>query len=487
MRGAAGKAASKAASKATSRADSKLVAKAKAAAEAKARAAAEAEAQAVTAAATTIQALARRRAACERSNFERRKRYERIAAAQRAVQEQHALLGQAADGHVKESLRLVELAGDGELDQVKELLKATAEVSIEDEDAEGSTALSEAACLGEKDMVSFLVHSGADPNTENCLGRTPLWRAAYNGHDEIVLILLQAGAIPTKADVEGRTPGNLGPPGSKARDAIEAWDIEETKRLLELRDRRKVARGAGLDFGAMARQVGLGERTTDQPRDKALLYCIVVAGMKGNEAALRLILDEIMPPSNQRPNYVLNRWTLHPGATTKEYLVPGRALVTPLVAAAAAGEVGCARLLIDRGAVVDRPLPRTYLTALHLAAARGHPDCVRLLLERGASAFLRSRLGATAYEMAVGETARQLLASADPLHSRVVGDDDNQSVQSRRHPGGGGGSGGRGSGRDEQTKELFGMSASEIREGGAKYQGLLEARELNSVFKQMSD
>uniref|UniRef100_A0ACB8EHX7 Ankyrin repeat and SOCS box protein 14 n=1 Tax=Sphaerodactylus townsendi TaxID=933632 RepID=A0ACB8EHX7_9SAUR len=56
------------------------------------------------------------------------------------------------------------------------------------------TALHEAAKLGRKSMVEFLLWSKADPDPRSSYGFTPLALAAQNGHTEILEILLRRGA-----------------------------------------------------------------------------------------------------------------------------------------------------------------------------------------------------------------------------------------------------------------------------------------------------
>ncbi|XP_077181605.1 ankyrin repeat and SOCS box protein 14 isoform X1 [Paroedura picta] len=56
------------------------------------------------------------------------------------------------------------------------------------------TALHEAAKLGRKGMVEFLLWSKADPDPRSSYGLTPLALAAQNGHTEILEILLSKGA-----------------------------------------------------------------------------------------------------------------------------------------------------------------------------------------------------------------------------------------------------------------------------------------------------
>jgi ankyrin repeat protein len=63
--------------------------------------------------------------------------------------------------------------------------------------------------------------------------------------------------------------------------------------------------------------------------------------------------------------------------------------LTPLQIAAENGSVGIARLLISRGATVDRPDKRS-LSPLQLAAREGNTELVEMLLERGADINVQS-------------------------------------------------------------------------------------------------
>ena len=51
----------------------------------------------------------------------------------------------------------------------------------------------------------MLLHSDADPNTQDVFGITPLIHAAARGRLDTVQMLLQAGARPLVADSEGKT------------------------------------------------------------------------------------------------------------------------------------------------------------------------------------------------------------------------------------------------------------------------------------------
>ena len=137
---------------------------------------------------------------------------------------------------IRNSADMAEFAFDGDFEEVKALLEKGFHIdSVEEND---HSALSEASCTGQTDLVKFLLEQGADPNHDGrfcCVtiivmiiiiiiinhtnaythiyaapngdGKTPLYRAAFNGHVETVRLLLEAGADPdrTCAKVEEGT------------------------------------------------------------------------------------------------------------------------------------------------------------------------------------------------------------------------------------------------------------------------------------------
>jgi hypothetical protein len=118
----------------------------------------------------------------------------------------------------------------------------------EHEDATGSTALSEAACLGEVKAVRFLLARGSDPNTRNAQGRTPLWRSAYNSHADIVQMLLEAGALADTPDTTLQLPKDVANDTVKA--VLEAWDNDRTAGLLANRSLARYVSQSQLSTGA---------------------------------------------------------------------------------------------------------------------------------------------------------------------------------------------------------------------------------------------
>ena len=69
-----------------------------------------------------------------------------------------------------------------------------------------TTPLHEMARDGHLDLVEDLLGEGADPNAVDEEGKTPLHWAAANGHMGTVAALLKGGANPNNQDVQGKTP-----------------------------------------------------------------------------------------------------------------------------------------------------------------------------------------------------------------------------------------------------------------------------------------
>jgi ankyrin repeat protein len=103
---------------------------------------------------------------------------------------------------------------------------------------------------------------------------------------------------------------------------------------------------------------------------------------------------------------------------------------TPLHLAAFFGKVDAARLLLNKGAVVNaRSMNAMQNMPLHAAAAGKHAEVIQLLLEHGASANARQHGGWTPLHAAAQngdlETARTLVAGGADVLTRA---DNNQTA-----------------------------------------------------------
>ena len=90
--------------------------------------------------------------------------------------------------------KLFQAVIDGNLDEVKRLIKAGADVNAKNT-IRGDTALMIAAENGHTEVAAALIKAGADFNAKNTNGWTALLIAAKNGHTEVAAALIKAELI----------------------------------------------------------------------------------------------------------------------------------------------------------------------------------------------------------------------------------------------------------------------------------------------------
>uniref|UniRef100_A0AAZ3P6U7 IQ motif and ankyrin repeat domain-containing protein LOC642574 homolog n=1 Tax=Oncorhynchus tshawytscha TaxID=74940 RepID=A0AAZ3P6U7_ONCTS len=149
--------------------------------------------------------------------------------------------------------RLLEAAFDGDAEEVLAILKEVSDrdtkrglgldeagkrqrllnqlFMINITDANGNTAVSEAAGGGQPEVITLLVERGADINTRGAFGRTPIYRAAFGGHLGAVQTLLQLGADPRTHAEDGSTPEQVASEEAVVA-TLQNWDLSATDSML---------------------------------------------------------------------------------------------------------------------------------------------------------------------------------------------------------------------------------------------------------------
>jgi ankyrin repeat protein len=287
-------------------------------------------------------------------------------------------------------------------------------------DARGRTPLFHAVAGRDWTLAARLIAAGADARGD-AEGVTPLMLAAAHGHAETVTALLDRGASLDAADAAGRTALHY---------AIAARQFGLTESLLAKKPRLDLCDDEGRDAFAQAVESRdwrfiqlLLDRTPARSWDFYGRSALQQAVEARDVERVRLVLDK------------------HPGPPTPT------GCKDPLLAyAAAAGDLGLARLLLEAGAdpnttLEGAPEPRFLeyitgktlrhylayepgMTVLMIAAGQGHAEMVKLLLEKGAergrSTRSKHRLVAL-YFAAWGEHAEclQALIAGSPSPSEV--------------------------------------------------------------------
>lgn len=222
-------------------------------------------------------------------------------------------------------LRLVEAVKKGDQEAVRFLLKESA--SVNERQADGSTALAWATHRDDLQTMELLIREGADVNAANDYGVTPLSLACTNRNAAMVDKLLEAGADPK---------ATLGTGETVLMTCARTGNADAVKSLLD----------HGADPNAKESRRG----------QTALMWAL--AG-RHPEAARALIEHGADIHAQSKGGF------------------------TPLLFASQQGDLDSARILLAAGADVNKATPE-HGNALTVASASGHEALPIFLLEKGA-------------------------------------------------------------------------------------------------------
>src|SRR5690606_11265595 len=92
------------------------------------------------------------------------------------------------------------LPTEGERSLLKKVLANLNNINVTDSDKNGTTALQQAAVIGNLKAVKILLDHGADTDLPDNDGKTALYQAVQGGHLEVVKVLLARGASVNAQD-----------------------------------------------------------------------------------------------------------------------------------------------------------------------------------------------------------------------------------------------------------------------------------------------
>ena len=219
----------------------------------------------------------------------------------------------------------------------------------------GASSLYLAARWGQIDVAKYCLERGMDVNVSGGLFGSALQAASFSGHIEIVKLLLENGASALR--------------GGEYPDAIEAAIIKGNREVAGLLLQTGYAKKGGVDHVSLLTLA----RFEAYPEIVDMLQENHTQSSK--DASGRLPLQQaLLEGKLRRVKEILN--------TFSDVNVVEGSFGTALQAAIFGGDLTLVKLLVDRGARIDKRGPFGY--PLRASAVTGHINIVDWLLESGA-------------------------------------------------------------------------------------------------------
>ena len=254
--------------------------------------------------------------------------------------------------------------------------------TVNDSEADGTTALHWVAYHDNILAADLLIKSGADVNSANDMGATPLWIASQNGSHAMVKTLLGGGANPRLSLLSGETPLMV---------ASRAGAYSVVKELLD--------EGADADATATRDQTALMWAASEHHANVVDVLLNHGADIHKRSAVWSQVMA--VPPHGKLE---YNRDIPHGGNTA-------------LMFAARVGDLPSAKLLVTAGANVN-DTNAWGVSATVLAAHSGYVELVEYLLDQGADPNLAAAGFGALHEAVMRRDKRMVAAllthGADP-------------------------------------------------------------------------
>jgi ankyrin repeat protein len=319
---------------------------------------------------------------------------------------------------------LRDAAEEGHTEIISLLLDSGADVKFNEMGCQGSVLMC-AAGYGHFSVVSLLIERGADVHFSTaCCGHNCLLVAVQTCNYEIAKIILDAGVDVNSKLLNGRTALML---------AAAQCDVEMAQLLIGYKAKVNVFDQDGMsalfyavgnnDMDMVDVMLGQGRANVNQVNsmgesalsmaleneDIEMVDQLIDAGAKldpNSTVIKRIMLDLLERNAIHTFRYLVKKWRnlgdmqIHPSATLLEnaiamrlpnicrILIKGGADVkkgTPLVAAAVTGDKSLSKLILEKGADVNKVTASGEGCALDLAATYGDTELLQLLIDAGAA------------------------------------------------------------------------------------------------------
>ncbi|KAG8552326.1 hypothetical protein GDO81_004477 [Engystomops pustulosus] len=291
-------------------------------------------------------------------------------------------------------------AGFGRKDVVEYLLQSGANVHARDDG--GLIPLHNACSFGHAEVVNLLLRHGADPNARDNWNYTPLHEAAIKGKIDVCIVLLQHGADPTIRNTDNRTALDLSDPSAKA---VLLGEYKKDELLESARS------GNEEKMMALLTPLNVNSHASDGRKVKA----------SQNSTPLHLAAGY------NRVKIV--QLLLQHGADVQ---AKDKGDLVPLHNACSYGHYEVTELLVKHGACVNA-MDLWQFTPLHEAASKNRVEVCSLLLSYGADPHMLNCHNKSAIDLAPTPQLKERLAYEFKGHSLLLAAREADVARIKKH------------------------------------------------------
>ncbi|XP_056386197.1 poly [ADP-ribose] polymerase tankyrase-2 isoform X3 [Hyla sarda] len=285
-------------------------------------------------------------------------------------------------------------AGFGRKDVVEYLLQSGANVHARDDG--GLIPLHNACSFGHAEVVNLLLRHGADPNARDNWNYTPLHEAAIKGKIDVCIVLLQHGADPTIRNTDNRTALDLSDPSAKS---VLTGEYKKDELLESARS------GNEEKMMALLMPLNVNSHASDGRKSTPLHLAAGYNRVKIVQLLLQHGAD------------------VH--AKDKGDLVP-------LHNACSYGHYEVTELLVKHGACVNA-MDLWQFTPLHEAASKNRVEVCSLLLSYGADPHMLNCHNKSAIDLAPTPQLKEVLAYEFKGHSLLIAARESDVARIKKH------------------------------------------------------